>query len=34
MLKIKMKSLPLRWDEHVATLASNAALNAVGENHV
>jgi hypothetical protein len=34
MLKAMMKPLPLRWDEHVATLASNAALNALGENHV
>ena len=29
MLKAMVKSLPLRWDEHVATLASNAALNAL-----
>jgi hypothetical protein len=34
MLKAMMESLPLRWDEYVTTLASNAALNAVGENHV
>jgi len=34
MLKTTMKPLPLRWDEHVAKLASNAALNAVGESHV
>lgn len=34
MLKAMMKSLPLRWDDRVATLASNAALNALGENHV
>jgi hypothetical protein len=34
MLKAMVKSLPLRWDEHVATLASNAALNALGEHHV
>ena len=34
MLKAVMKPLPLRWDEQLATLASNAALNALGENHV
>jgi hypothetical protein len=34
LLIAMMKPLPLRWDEHVATLASNAALNALGENHV
>jgi hypothetical protein len=29
-----MKPLPLRWDEQRAALASNAAFNALGENHV
>jgi hypothetical protein len=29
-----MKPLPLRRDEHAATLVPNAALDALGENHV